>query len=72
MPERISVSSKLKEATMATKVELPKELVKVALEQAKSLRTRNIKAATNALIKQALQDEETAIQAAINTLTETK
>lgn len=57
---------------MATKVELPKELVKAALEQAKSLRTRNAKAATNNLIRQALQDEEQAIQNAINTLAETK
>lgn len=57
---------------MATKVELPKELVKAALEQAKSLRTRNIKSATNPLIKQALEQEETQIAQAIQTLTETK
>lgn len=57
---------------MATKVELPKDLVRAALEQAKSLRTRNIKAATNALIKQALEEEEKAIVQAIGTLTEVK
>lgn len=57
---------------MAIRVELPKELVQAALVQAKALRTRNIKSATNALIKQALTDEETAIQNAINTITEVK
>lgn len=57
---------------MATKVELPKELVKAALEQAKSLRTRNIKSATNPLIKQALEQEEREIGNAISTLTEVK
>lgn len=57
---------------MATKVELPKELVKAALEQAASLRARNIKSATNPLIKQALEEEDRQIRAAISTLTETK
>lgn len=57
---------------MATRVELPKELVKVALEQAAGLRTRNGKAATNELIKQAYRQEEDAIRLAISTLTETK
>lgn len=57
---------------MATKVELPKDIVRAALEQAKSLRTRNIKTATNAIIKEALQQEETAIAQAISTLTEVK
>lgn len=57
---------------MAIRVELPKELVIAALAQAKSLRTRGIKTATNALIKQALTDEETALQQAINTIAEIK
>lgn len=57
---------------MAIRVELPKELVQAALVQAKALRTRNIKTATNALIKQALTDEETAIQNALNTISEVK
>lgn len=57
---------------MATKVDLPRDLVKAALEQAKSLRTRNIKSATNPLIKQALEEEERAIANAITTIAETK
>lgn len=57
---------------MATRVELPKDLVKTALEQAASLRARNIKAATNALIKTALEDEERQIRAAIGIMTEIK
>jgi hypothetical protein len=61
-----------KEAIMAVRVELPKDLLKAALEQAASLRARNIKAATNALIKQALEEEDRAIRAAIQTITESK
>lgn len=57
---------------MATKVELPRELVKTALEQAASLRVRNAKASTNPIIKQALEEEERHIRNAISTLTETK
>lgn len=57
---------------MATKVELPKELVQVALVQARGLRERGMKAATNALIKQALDDERLAIHNAIQSLTEVK
>jgi len=57
---------------MPTTVDLAKPLVKTALEQAASLRARNIKAATNDLIRQALEDEERQIRAAIGTLTETK
>lgn len=57
---------------MATRVELPKELVKAALEQAASLRARNVKAATNNLIKQALADEEMAIRTSLNSLAEIK
>jgi len=57
---------------MATKVELPKELVKTAIEQAILLRHRQIKQATNALIKQALEQELTDLSKARDTLTETK
>lgn len=57
---------------MATRVELPKDIIKAALEQAAGLRSRNKKAATNELIKQALDQEETAIRAALNTLSEIK
>lgn len=57
---------------MATKVELPREMVKVALEQACTLRLRQMKQATNELIKKALDDEERAIRLAINTLADTK
>lgn len=57
---------------MATRVELPKDLVLAALNQAAQLRVRGIKAATNALIKKALEDEETHIRAATQTLSEIK
>lgn len=57
---------------MATRVELPKEIVKAALEQAASLRTRGIKAATNSVIKQALEQELLVISQAIPLLQETK
>lgn len=57
---------------MATRVELPKEIVKYALEQAVSLRHRQIKAATNALIKKALEDELASLTTGLNTLTEVK
>lgn len=57
---------------MATRVELPKEIVLAALQQAAQLRARGIKAATNALIKQALSEEEDQIRKASQTLTETK
>lgn len=53
---------------MATKVELPKEIVRPALEQAAALRARNAKAATNPVIKHALEQEEAAIRAALNTI----
>ena len=57
---------------MATRVELPREIVKIALEQACTLRLRQMKAATNDLIKKALDDEERAIRTAISTITDTK
>lgn len=42
---------------MATRVELPKELIKQAIDQAISLRYRQIKATGNAMIKAALEEE---------------
>lgn len=57
---------------MATRVELPKDIVKVALEQAQSLRTRQIKASSNNIIKQALEEELRVISQATTTLTEIK
>lgn len=57
---------------MAIRIELPKELVKDALTQAASLRVRNIKASNNPIIKQALEEEERQIRAAINSFTEIK
>lgn len=57
---------------MATRVELPKDLVKLALQGAISLRVRQDKAASNALIAKALQDEIAALTTAMNTLTEIK
>jgi hypothetical protein len=53
---------------MAVKVDLPKELIIVALEQAASLRARNIKAATNTVIKEALEQEMAAIVKAKSTI----
>lgn len=42
---------------MAVKVDLPKELLASALDGAISLRSRNIKAATNPIIREALEKE---------------
>jgi len=53
---------------MAVKVELPKELIKAALDQAHALRMRNAKAATNNIIQQALEAEAVEIAKAIQTL----
>lgn len=57
---------------MATRVDLPMPIVKAALQQAISLRVRNKNAATNELIRKALEDEITAIQHSVNTVTEVK
>lgn len=57
---------------MATRVELPRELIKSALENAIALRERQIKAATNQIIKDALAQEQAALTTASTTLTETK
>ena len=57
---------------MATRVELPKELIKTALEQAAALRQRNIKATANAIIKQALEEELRQITLAKDTMTDSK
>jgi len=57
---------------MATQVDLPKDLIKAALEQAISLRRRNVTAATNNLIKNALEDEISALRKGIDTMKETK
>lgn len=56
---------------MPLKLDLPKAMVKNALEQAISLRRRNINSASNELIKKALEDEVSAIRLAIDTMTET-
>ena len=55
---------------MALRVELPKDILTNALDQAVSLRSRQAKAANNALIKQALEQEIAAITTAKNTITE--
>ena len=57
---------------MATKVELPKEIVKDALTQAAALRARNIKSSSNPIIKGALEEKERQIRAAIGSLLDTK
>lgn len=49
---------------MACRVELPKEIIVAALEQAAGLRARNAKAATNKIIQQALEEELRQITAA--------
>lgn len=53
---------------MPTLVQLPKEIVKAALDQALSLRARNVKAATNTVIKEALEQEQLQIAKALQTL----
>jgi len=60
----------MKGTIMITKVELPQELVKEALRGAINLRNRHINAATNNLIKTALQDELRALTHALNTTEE--
>lgn len=49
---------------MALKVELPKELLTHALDQAIALRERYIKAASNPVIKQAYEQELKALEQA--------
>lgn len=57
---------------MATKVELPKDIVKTLIEGGISLRHRQIKQASNNLIKQALDDELSALSKAKDTLSDVK
>lgn len=57
---------------MAVRIELPKEIVRAALEQAAALRARNIKSASNQIIKGALEEEDRQIRLAITTMTEIK
>lgn len=55
---------------MALKVELPKQLCIDALTQFLSLKERNARAATNPIIKQALEEECRAVEHAKQTVTE--
>lgn len=57
---------------MAVKVELSKDILKTLIEQGISLRNRQIKAATNALIKSALEEEIKGLTASSNSITEAK
>lgn len=57
---------------MAIKVELPKEIVKTLIEQGVSLRNRQIKAATNGIIKEALEKELADLIRASNSLEQMK
>lgn len=57
---------------MPTLVELPKELVKNALDGAAALSDRRSKAATNSIIKEAHEKEVAAYLTAAATLKETK
>lgn len=57
---------------MATKVELPKDMVKTLIENGMALRQRQIKQATNPLIKTALEDELSALSKSRDTIIEAK
>ena len=57
---------------MASRVELPKEIVKPALEQRAASLKRSQKAASNKLIADAYEKELEAVTLAINTITEIK
>lgn len=57
---------------MATRIELPRDLVKTAFTMKINSLKRAEKEATNPLIKTALADELGQIQTALNTLTEIK
>lgn len=57
---------------MPIKLDLPKDLVKPMIEQAISLRERQIKASSNPIIKEALEKEAVLLEAAKNTITEIK
>lgn len=57
---------------MPIKIDMPKGVLKSALEQAISLRRRNVNAATNELIRNALEDEIKNIRLAMDTMTEIK
>lgn len=57
---------------MAVRVELPKELLQVALEAAVSLRRRGATAATNTIIREALEQEAQLLFRAKETLQDVK
>jgi len=57
---------------MATKIDLPQQMVRDMCNAAISLRERQIKAASNDLIKKALQDEQDALTKAKGALVEVK
>lgn len=57
---------------MAVKVELSKELVKIAMKKHIDSIKRAVTAATNPLIKNALEDELGQITKAMDTMTEIK
>lgn len=57
---------------MATRVELPKDIVEAAFVKSLQSAERAMKAATNKLIQNAIKDEITQIRAATATMTETK
>lgn len=57
---------------MATRIELPRDLVKTAFTMKISSLKRAEKEATNPLIRAALQDELGQIQTALNTMAEIK
>lgn len=57
---------------MATRVELPKDMMRQLIDQGIQLRNRQRNGALNDIIKQALEQELQTLQAAKNTLTDIK
>lgn len=57
---------------MATRIDLPKDLVAAAFTQRTQSLQRAANAATNNLVKTALQDELRQLQSALATITEVK
>ena len=57
---------------MAIRIDLPKEIIAQALQAKISTNNRNKNASTNDIIKQALEQENQKIAAAIATISETK
>lgn len=57
---------------MATRIDLPKELVKAAFKQRQDSLKRSISNATNTLVKEAYESELKQLNTAIDTIAEIK